>query len=111
MWTCGSGSMPWWVARVTRSTGTGSRAITGTLATSAPTSWPTKGWSRRCNGVESASNHAFKHHHIHFIAQGNVALVVVQHDQAVGPHHRAEHARTLVAGGPDLQRAVRGVAD
>ena len=36
----------------------------------------------------------------------------LQHDQAVGAHHGAEHARALVAGGSDLQRAVwRGADD
>ena len=40
-----------------------------------------------------------------------MALVVSQHDQAVGLHHGAEHARALVAGGADHQFACRIGAD
>ena len=32
-----------------------------------------------------------KHHHIHLVAHGHVALGMAQHDQAVGLHHGAEH--------------------
>jgi ABC-type branched-subunit amino acid transport system ATPase component len=49
---------------------------------------------------------AFEHHHVDLVADRDVALRVVQHDQAVGLHHGAEHARALVAGGAHLQRAV-----
>ena len=33
---------------------------------------------------------------------------MIQHDQTVGLHHGAEHARALVAGGFDLQRTISG---
>ena len=33
-----------------------------------------------------------KHHHVHRVAHGHVALGMAQHDQAVGLHHGAEHA-------------------
>jgi hypothetical protein len=49
------------------------------------------------------SDGAVEHHHIDFVTGGHVALAVVQHDQAVGLHHGAEHARALVAGGAHLQ--------
>ena len=54
---------------------------------------------------------AFQHHHIDLIAHGHVALAVVQHDQAVGLHHRAEHAWALIAGGADHQAAVGRATD
>ena len=48
-------------------------------------------------------NHALEHHHIDFIACGDVLLMVVQYDQAIGVGHGAEDARALVSGGADLQ--------
>jgi len=52
-----------------------------------------------------------KHHHIHFVAHSHMALRVAQHDQAIGLHHGAEHARALVAGDAHLQLARRVGAD
>src|SRR6478672_13793319 len=62
----------------------------------------------RAVSFKIGSDHAFEHHHVHRIAGGDAALVMVQYDEAVGLHHRAEHARALVARGAHLQRAVRG---
>ena len=48
-----------------------------------PNKWPSR-WA--------ALDHALEHHHVHLVAHGDVAVGVMQHDQAVGLDHRAEHA-------------------
>ena len=64
---------------------------------------------RAAPAAQARLDRAVEHHHVDLVARGDVALRVVQHDQAVGLHHRAEHARALVAGDAHLQRAVGAV--
>src|SRR5450759_1314250 len=116
---CGSGWTTWSAARATKSNGAGSGATTATRATSKPMCWPTGASSRRYSGGEivgwqfkalvalgsaahNLSDHAVKHHDIHFIAGRDIALAVMQHEQAVGLHLRAQHAGALVTDGLDL---------
>jgi hypothetical protein len=46
---------------------------------------------------------ALKHEDVKFVTHSDVALRVMQHDQAVGLGHGAQHTRALAAGGLDLQ--------
>jgi len=54
---------------------------------------------RRLNG-------AVKHHHVNQVARCDMALSVMQNDEAIGLGHGAEHTGALVAGGSDLQGPV-----
>ena len=49
---------------------------------------------------------AFEQHHLYFVSRGDVALGVMQHDEAIGLDHRAEHAGALVARGAHHQATV-----
>lgn len=62
----------------------------------------------RCASVvaKAFSDHPVEHHHVHLVAHGDVALAVVQHDEAVGFDHGAQHARTLIAGRAHTQASI-----
>jgi ribonuclease HI len=54
------------------------------------TGWRTAAWTTRCERARPAVlNHAFEHQYFHGISFGYIALVVGQHQQAIGLHHGA----------------------
>ena len=70
--------------------------VSATALTTAPQDNTARRLARRANDsmveLRKLLNHALEHHHVDQVTWRDIALRVMQHDETVGLHHRAQHA-------------------